>query len=451
MAAGEEKLRLVLSAVDRISAPLRKVNRQIESLTAPVRKVRNAFRSLAKEAHLDKLGAGLSKLAGWARTAAIAAAGAGAGLLAFTLKTAESADSLAEFTRLVGMSVEEFQQLQWAAKRAGIDGEVFSAAMKSLAKNVGAAQAGTGRLAGLLKKVAPTTLRQIKATKSTGEALEVVLGAMRRLPDVSKRNALATAAFGNSMLGLLATLSPEELAKFRKEATELGLVMDTKTATAAESLMDNVDALKASIFSLAKRIVESLFPNLKNVTDQLLVWIKANRDLIIGKGREWILKVAKAIETVAEALIKAVPQVVDFVDSVGGVKTVLIAIAAIQLAPAIASLVQLGLALGPIGWTLTSIAVAIAAIVGYRSEISALLGLDKSPTNIPNTAPQPNAPKGLVSPFADNHWAGPKVDVSGTIGIALTGKQRAEITSSKSMNPSLQFDILSRGGALAPQ
>lgn len=451
MAAGEEKLRLVLSAVDKTAAPLRAINRRIEAMTAPVRKVRNAFRALAKEAHLDKLGAGIAKVAGWARNLGIAAIGAGAGILAFTERTADSADELAEFTRLVGLGVEEFQELRWAAKRAGIDGEVFSAAMKTLAKNVGDAKAGTGRLAGLLKKVAPTTLKQIQATKSTGEALEVVLGAMRRLPDASRRNTLAAKAFGNSMLGLLATLSPEELAAFRKEANDLGIVMSSKTAAAAEELMDNVDALKASVSGIAARIAEALFPDLKLVTDQLLVWIKNNRALIVSGGREWIVKVAKGVEALAVWLADALPKFADFVEHIGGLKVFLGGLALISFAPLISSLTSLGIALAGLeiaSAPLLGVAAALAGIFYYRKEIADFFGLSAAPTNVPNSAPRPVSPVGPAPNPAD--WR-PKVDVSGTIGIALTADQRARVASSRTMNPALQFEALSRGYALGAQ
>lgn len=446
MAAGEEKLKLVLSAVDKVTAPLRSINRRIEELVKPVRKVRNAFKDLAKEAHLDKLGAGLSKLAGWAKTAAVAAIGAGAGILAFAERTADAADSLSEFVRLVGMNVEEFQQLQWAAKRAGIDNDVFAASMKTLARNVGAAKAGTGKLAGLLKKVAPTTLKQIQATKSTGEALEVVLGAMRRLPDVTKRNILGAAAFGNSMMSLLATLSPEEVAKFRKEASALGMVMSTETATAAESLMDNVDALKGSIGGLAARIAESLFPDLQSVTDQLLVWIKANKDLIVSKGREWILKVAKAIEKLADGIIEAVPQVVDFVDRMGGLKGILVGLVAINLAPLIGSIVQLGLAMGVAGGPATAIVAALAGIFYYRKELADFFGLSATPST-PSTAPKavsPVGPRPVIPDFK------PKVDVSGTIGITVDGNGRPKVSRTRGNNANVEFGLLDRGRVLAP-
>lgn len=83
MAAGEERLKLVLDAIDKTAAPIRAVNRRIERMTRPVRKVRNAFASLAREARLDKLGRGALKLGkslGKAAFAATAFAAVGLGV-----------------------------------------------------------------------------------------------------------------------------------------------------------------------------------------------------------------------------------------------------------------------------------------------------------------------------------------------------------------------------------
>jgi len=81
MARGEERLRLVLAAVDKTAAPIRALNRRIDRMTAPVRKVRNSFAALAREAKLDKLARGAMKL-GKSLASAAAKAGALAGAAA---------------------------------------------------------------------------------------------------------------------------------------------------------------------------------------------------------------------------------------------------------------------------------------------------------------------------------------------------------------------------------
>lgn len=62
MAGGKTKLSLVLGAVDKVSAPIRKINRRVESMTKPIRKVKNAFKSLARESKLGKLARSIGRV-----------------------------------------------------------------------------------------------------------------------------------------------------------------------------------------------------------------------------------------------------------------------------------------------------------------------------------------------------------------------------------------------------
>lgn len=450
MAAGEEKLRLVLSAIDKTAAPLRAVNRRLEGMLAPIRKVRNAFGSLAREAGLPKVGAQLVRIGHAIKYVAAGAVAAGAGILAFVEKTAEAADNLAEFTRLVGINVEDFQELQFAAKRAGIESETFAAAIKTLSRNVGQAQGGTGRLAGLLKKVAPSVLQQIKATKDTGAALEVVLSAMRRLPIESRRNALASAAFGNAQLALLATLSPDELRNFREEARRLGMVLSSDAASGAEALMDNVDDLKGSILGLARQIATALFPDLQAATGAMLEWIKANRELIVTGGREAILEFARGMKELGVFLVENVPKLQRFVDSVGGLRTVLVAVAAISLAPLLQSIVAIGLALGGPVSAAVALSGAIAYVLKNLESVKAGIRTVAGAFGFDVTPQAPAVPGKAAAVAAQAAVDAQKLDGAIRVGIDLSDK-RARVASAVSSDPMVQFSDLSRGVALGAQ
>lgn len=454
MAAGEEKLRLVLAAIDKTAAPIRAVNRRIESMLAPVRKVRNAMRSLAEEAGLPRLGRGLAKLGGLIRNLAVGAVGAGVGLLEFARRTAESADELGEFTALIGFGVEEFQEYQFAAKRAGVENEAFAAAMRTLSRNVGAAQAGTGRLAGLLKKVAPSVLKQVKGARDTGEALEIVLAAMRRLPDAMKRNVLASSAFGNAQLALLASLSPEEFQRLREEARALGVVFSAETAADAGSLMDGIDDLKASVLGLARSIVSALFPDLKAATGVMIEWLKANRELVVSGGKEAILAFASGMKELGVFLVENVPKLRQFIADVGGLRTVLVAIAAVSLAPLLQAVVAIGIALGgpvsaalALGAALVYVLSRIDQVKAGMATIAGAFGFDVGPSRLPFTPAAPGAASAVQAQAAA---ASARLDGALAVDINLDDR-RARVARATSSNPMVQFGNLSRGVALGAQ
>lgn len=454
MAAGEEKLKLVLSAIDKTAAPIRAVNRRIESMLAPVRKVKNAFRALADEAGLPRLGRGLAKLGTLIKRIAIGGVAAGVGLLEFARRTADSVDSLSEMTRLIGIGFEDFQRFQFAAQRAGVGAEEFGGAIRFLAKSLEKARAGEGSLGKLLKDHIPSVLTRLKATKDTGEALELVLETMRRLPDAAKRNAFAVAAFGRSAqkMALFAGMSENELRALMRRADELGGVLSNRAAAAAEDLMDSFDDLAFSAKGLAAGIVAELFPDMKAATDQVLAFVAANRELILSKGKETILAFATGVKDLGLFLTENVPKLQQFVSDVGGLKTVLVGIAAISLAPVLQAVVAIGIALGgPVSAAL-ALASALAYVLTHLDQVKAgmrtvagAFGIGGS--SVPFT---PQAPGASRVREASDAASISRLDVSGVIGVDVSDK-RAKVARAVSSNPMIQFQDVSRGIALGAQ
>src|SRR5688500_12877945 len=55
--AGALKLSFIIEAIDRATAPVRRINAVIDSVTAPIRRVRASLNSLYQESGLPRIGA----------------------------------------------------------------------------------------------------------------------------------------------------------------------------------------------------------------------------------------------------------------------------------------------------------------------------------------------------------------------------------------------------------
>lgn len=455
MAAGEEKLRLVLAAIDKTAAPIRAVNRRIEGMLAPIRKVKGAFAALAREAGLPKLASGLATVGRALAKVAVVGTGAAVGLFEFVRRTAESADELGDFVSGIGIGVEKFQEIQYAAQIAGVSNEDFSNSISKLSKNLGDLKAGTGPLETLLKNVAPRLRQQLKATTDLGDATEILFDAMRRLPDASKRNSLAAAAFGRSGQALtrITSVSAEKFADLVREARELGVAFSQEAADSAGDATDAMDRLKTVVRNLAGSIGSALFPVLTENADALREWIMANRVEIVEKAKEAVLALAEGVRQLGAFLIESTPKVVELVDTLGGMKTVLLAIAAISLAPLVASLVSIGVALGPVGLAITAIAGSLAfmASLNWDSVKAGILsGLGAFGFDVGPRVQAPRAPgagAGGAASAADAAAAASRVDLQGNINLQLPRGLRA--TGATSSLPGLGFTF-DRGSALSP-
>lgn len=194
----------------------------------------------------------------------------------------EYANSIADLTERLGVSAEFLQKQHYIAKLNASSAEDMNTALGKLSKQYGALKSGTGALYSGLQKISPALSNQLKGAKSTEEAFNLMLKAIRKVEDPAKKVYLAQLAFGEagkSMINI-ANQSEESLAALAKEAQDAGLVMDDAAIKGAQELGDTMTDMREHIRGvfnqLASKLIPILIPFIKRITE----WIKANRELI---------------------------------------------------------------------------------------------------------------------------------------------------------------------------
>lgn len=291
-------LQAQIKARDKLSATLRRVARVTRSRLGP------AFARAARSAR--RLGSATRRMGGLVGRGALAIGGAAvaatAGIYKMVGAQAEVLDHAAKFSRRAGVTAQAYLELRHAAQLAGASGEEFDKAMEGASQRIGELRAGmSSTLATLLGKVNPAFLKQLKATKSNDEAIQLLLEGMGKLKDEGKRAAFAAAAFGRSgkRMSLLVENGTEALEEQRKRFRQLHGEVDAKALKSAEDYVDAQTDLKASISGVKTVIASSLMPVMKPMIERLTEWISNNRE-IIGQ------KVARFVERIGHAL-KSVP------------------------------------------------------------------------------------------------------------------------------------------------
>lgn len=365
MAAGEEKLKLVLEAIDKTAAPIRKVNRRIESMLAPVRKVKRALRSLSVESGLPKLGKELSRLGRIAGRFAVAGVAAFGALGAAVVKVSEQTDAIGKLSRQIGIGAEAFQEFEFAADRAGVSQDVFRNAVGALSKRVGELKRGGGALK-VFEQLLPDVTDRLKASKDTGEALEIISAAIARVSDPMKKAALASAAFSRAGLPMirLANEGSEGIAALRAEARALGVVLSSDAVAGAEAVQDSLTNMKASVGGLVSQVSSQLFPVVRDIADSITKWTVANRELIQVRAKEAILGIVSAGKSLLAWLRRVVPPTLAFIESIGGFKTVAIVVGVILAATLLPAIVAIGGAIATIGGLFVTAGAAMAVALG---------------------------------------------------------------------------------------
>lgn len=393
--ATEYPLSLIIKAVDKATAPLREINAKIQKFTAPVRKLNNAFRALSDEAGLPKLAKGFSgvgravssvgheALALGAKIGALAA-GAGFALYRIVKGATDAGDELATMSQRVGLSVDAYAQLQYAAAQADVEQEQFSASMDQFNKRLGEAKAGGGPLLAFLQKVAPALALQVKGAKGTEAALMLMAGAFEKVKDPGKRAALAAAAFGKSGLQMGQFLGQGEKGVRAFMAHFFELVGSQEEFARGASALDNAarDTEKAFEGMRAAALGE-LFPALTQLTKGVTDFLVANRDGITKWAQEagaaissWVA--GGGLKSLADSLRDIAGAAKTVVGMLGGLKGVA-AILGVYLASGfIGSVAGAAGALWNLGAAIVPMVIrgVMLAIPAFWSLVSALMAVN---------------------------------------------------------------------------
>jgi hypothetical protein len=347
--AKEYPLKVVITAVDKFTAPFRSIAGRLTNLSNQlgIGKVTSAFGAVTTKA---------TELFRTIMTGATLAAGA----IGYLVKsTANYGDQVDEASIKAGMSATAFQRLAYAAKFAGIEQDQLASASAKLSKNIVMARGGNKELAKAFA-FAGISARELRTLKPE-QAFEKIATAVSKLnQNDPRRAALAMTLLGKSGAELLPMLvnGGDELRRMGDEAQRLGIIMSDADVKAAAGFNDRFDTMMMIMGGLARSIGSQLMPVVERLMVQFSGWIQKNRDLITTKTGEWITNFANALPELISGIGSLVALGASVVDMFGGIQNAAIAMAAVMAGPLILAVTQLGIAMmaTPIGWITAGIA-----------------------------------------------------------------------------------------------
>lgn len=247
------------------------------------------------QSQLSGFGAGVAK-AGAAAAVAFAAAGAA---VAIGLKGAiESADKLNKASQSIGMPVEELSKLKYAADLSDVSMESLGVSMGKLSKSMSAVAGGAaGPAAEAFKALRIEVQNSDGSLKSNSVVLGEIAGKFKGYEDGAAKTALAIAIFGKAGAAMIPLLNQgkDGLAEASAEAERYGLVLDKRTAMAAEAFNDNLKRMSAITEGAWTQLAAKLLPTLEGLS-KILLTNKENSSLLSTAmdGLAYVLKTAAA-------------------------------------------------------------------------------------------------------------------------------------------------------------
>jgi hypothetical protein len=227
-----------------------------------------------------------------------------------TFKGAQEAGIGAErLGQKIGVTMQGVQELGYAAKVTGVSTEEMQIAFTHLARGLEEAKKGTGPTHDAL--VALKIPMEAIKNASPDEVLAKLADKFAEMPDGAKKTALAMDIFGKSGANLIPLLNRggDGIAALRKEAEELGIVIDEKTAKSFEDLEETQNKISASWQGLKNTLAIALLPTIKEVAEAIFEWVKAHREVIASGIKAFVEGLVNAFHTLGDV----VSTVIDFV------------------------------------------------------------------------------------------------------------------------------------------
>lgn len=351
MAAGST-FQVTISAVDKATASIRKIKASIANVTKPATDLKASFSALGKEAGLDRVAKGIKSIGGAAQDAArqvasvltplaaIAGIGSVAGIALLANEWGKMGMEVSKTSAVLGVSADELQAYRGAAKLAGLSADDMTSSLKSLGRTIEDATFGRNQDALVMMQKFGIRLHKTKdgAVDAT-RALHDVANAIVAQKGNVQAQALIAGTFGVESLLPLLQEGGKGIDEFVRKARSMGLVFDDKEIAKGKRFNENMLRLEASATRLKYSFGEALAPAVETVLNVIGRLVDKYGDMVATKVAEYAEKFAKWIEKVDWE--KTTNQIGKFVDAIGGVKGIAIAIAAISFAGPIASVLSL--------------------------------------------------------------------------------------------------------------
>ena len=336
MAARQSRFNLIINAVERVSAPFRRIEQamegvskgaekagaSLEEVTQHIAKAEDALHAVHQqsakvEKSLDSpkglrrlagsignvgdklqgvLGegrAGLERLGALAGRLSLLFGAAGGGAFALAHEAASAGAEASKFSSMVGLSTANWQEYAGAARLAGVEADELASLMLTLqerAVNAANGEEGDIEMLKLMGISAKNARGELKNADSLLLELADRVKQMRDAGEMGKAAGIMNQLGGEEGARLLDLLQNGRsgLLAMRREARELGLVLADDDVQASKDFNFSLARVSATFRGMGLTLGKAFLPALTTLLDKFQAWLKVQRD-IVGAGFEaWV-------------------------------------------------------------------------------------------------------------------------------------------------------------------
>lgn len=375
---------IVISATDKATATVRKVNDALDRVARPFKDVGKSFKGLGRELGFEKIGKNLNTIGASAATAArgigsivaplasITGVASVGGVIALADSWAKVGRSVTYASQSTGVGVRGLQEIEGAAQLVGVASGTATQGLQSLGDTMQDALYGRNQQALMLFNRLGIGIKKTGSGAVDAEAqFKALAGAISRLKTPQQQN-LVAGQFGMTELLPLLRQGPAAIDKLTAKAHELGLVLDGSAIKSATDFANNLEEIEGAGRGLRNELGNALIPAIKPLVIQLSAWVTKNRELIASNVGAWAKDFGNWLngidwKAVGKGIADFGKGIKDVVDWLGGWKNAAIAVAVVMNAQLIVSVVSLA-------GSLLKAGIGIAAYIGQLGAMEAAAG-----------------------------------------------------------------------------
>lgn len=163
-----------------------------------------------------------------------------------TLKTADHAKEITNVSQRMGMTTDEYQEWDYIMQQVGSDAESMTGDIAALAEKAVEATDKTSDTAKTFRLLGVNVRDSHGALKSQNELFNDVINGLRKMEDVTRRNAIASDLLSTTgeNLGPILNMTAQEFNNLRKEAHQTGFVIGEESIEKYDELSKSMSDLK---------------------------------------------------------------------------------------------------------------------------------------------------------------------------------------------------------------
>lgn len=219
----------------------------------------------------------LQRFSAQVKNAGLVAAGALAGAIGGTAVAMkgmiDQADKMGKLAQSVGVPVDELSRLNHAADLSGVSVESLAKAMGRLSKSMMEVGGGAeNNVSQTLNTLGIAVKNADGSLKSSSQVMAEVAGKFAAMQDGAGKTAIAMNLFGRAGAELIPMLNAGKtgLQEMMAEADALGIVIDSRTAKAAEAFNDNLTRLSRVKDGFVLKVTQELLPAMQLLSQRFV-------------------------------------------------------------------------------------------------------------------------------------------------------------------------------------